>query len=399
LALHQRAFVTWLSGSPARRRGAILGDAPGLGKTVQAVAIVSQAVAEAGEGHRILVVAPANVVPVWAAEFARFAPDIQVVAGGVGLESAPRVFTRLGGSKGGVVAVVSHELMRLHSHVLASAGASLDLLVVDEAHRFKNVDAVGARALLAFPALRRLLLTATALSNNIGELRGLLACVDPAAWSGNQSFQYLYAGPIERSRREDATAAQRVVGGVVFRQLQGAVTELLLRRDVGVLERGLPALTTYVLVVRPTPLQDRVLRALAALGASTGARVKQALQVCGALRQVCANPLMQLRSGAVGDFAVRGELARPPDDPDNVIKLSGTLQAVAAMLDAALDDTNRKIIVVGEWQKSLDYLRAYLSRKHPGVECSVMSGGTAKKDWTRLLERLNAGALRVLLLT
>ena len=45
MAPHQRDFVRWRSAGNVRTRGAILGDAPGLGKTVQAVAVVAQAVA------------------------------------------------------------------------------------------------------------------------------------------------------------------------------------------------------------------------------------------------------------------------------------------------------------------------------------------------------------------
>ena len=399
MAPHQQDFVRWRSAGDARTRGAILGDAPGLGKTVQAVAVVAQAVAEAGHGHRILVVAPANVVAVWAAEFARFAPSIPVVTGGLGLESAPRVFTRLGGREGRVVAVMSHEVMRIHSHILASSGTALDLLVVDEAHRFKNVRAVGTKALHALAARRRLLLTATALSNNVEELRGLLALAHPAMWSGRRDFDELFARPIELARREDATADQQVLGDLVFGHLQDEVAGVYLRRDADRLKRDLPALQTFVVVVRATPLQDRVLRALAASGAATGTRTRQALEYCGALRQVCANPLLQMRSGAAGDAAVRGELTRTPDDAGNVVKLSGTLQAVAAMLDAALTKTNRKIVVVGEWRRPLDFLRAYLSKTHPDVQVATMCGGTKKGDRTKRLRDLNTGDLRVLLLT
>ena len=88
-------------------------------------------------------------------------------------------------------------------------------VVVDEAHRFKNVRAVGTKALHALAARRRLLLTATALSNNIEELRGLLALAHPATWSGRRDFDELFARPIELARREDATADQQVLGDLV----------------------------------------------------------------------------------------------------------------------------------------------------------------------------------------
>ena len=56
---HQRAGVRWLYRRSAV--GGILGDDPGLGKSLQAIALV-QALVAAGQARRILVVAPANLV-------------------------------------------------------------------------------------------------------------------------------------------------------------------------------------------------------------------------------------------------------------------------------------------------------------------------------------------------
>ena len=69
LASYQRVGVRWLLEkltAAADGGGAgVLGDAPGLGKTVQAIAVVAALVA-GGLACRVLVVAPANVVTVWA---------------------------------------------------------------------------------------------------------------------------------------------------------------------------------------------------------------------------------------------------------------------------------------------------------------------------------------------
>ena len=76
LAPYQRDGVAWILGHLCGRgtRSCILADAAGLGKTVQAIAAVAALVAR-GAARRVLVVAPAGVVGVWEAEFARFAGD------------------------------------------------------------------------------------------------------------------------------------------------------------------------------------------------------------------------------------------------------------------------------------------------------------------------------------
>ena len=91
LAPYQRDGVAWILGHLCGRgaRSCILADAPGLGRTVQAIAAVAALVAR-GAARRVLVVAPAGVVGVWEAEFARFAGDIAVAVAGDGDRAAAR---------------------------------------------------------------------------------------------------------------------------------------------------------------------------------------------------------------------------------------------------------------------------------------------------------------------
>ena len=52
----------------------------GLGKTVQALALICHAREVEPGGAPFLIVAPTSVVPNWAAEAARFSPGLRVVA-------------------------------------------------------------------------------------------------------------------------------------------------------------------------------------------------------------------------------------------------------------------------------------------------------------------------------
>ena len=82
---HQRDGIRWLY----RRSGCggILGDDPGLGKSLQAIALVHALVA-ARQVRRVLVVAPANLVKNWQLELVRWsakvAPKLTVAYAGAG---------------------------------------------------------------------------------------------------------------------------------------------------------------------------------------------------------------------------------------------------------------------------------------------------------------------------
>ena len=76
---YQREGFDWLCFLWRHRLGGILADDMGLGKTLQSLALICHA-EQARPGRRpFLVVAPTSVVANWAAEAARFAPDLAVV--------------------------------------------------------------------------------------------------------------------------------------------------------------------------------------------------------------------------------------------------------------------------------------------------------------------------------
>jgi hypothetical protein len=76
---YQRDGFAWLAFLWKHRLGGILADDMGLGKTLQCLGLISHARERDPATGPLLIAAPTSVVANWAAEAARFAPDLTVV--------------------------------------------------------------------------------------------------------------------------------------------------------------------------------------------------------------------------------------------------------------------------------------------------------------------------------
>jgi len=173
-------------------RGAILADEVGLGKTIEAGIIKSQLWAE--KKRRLLVIAPASLRKQWSRELAEkfFIPSVI-------LESKSyRELARKSSSpfdQRNLVVICSYQFARARAAEIVAV--PWDLVVIDEAHRLRNVykkDNKIARALR--DALRnrpKVLLTATPLQNSLMELFGLVSFVDEHVFGSEEAFRELYA--------------------------------------------------------------------------------------------------------------------------------------------------------------------------------------------------------------
>ena len=173
-------------------RGALLADEVGLGKTIEAGLVLSQKWAE--RRRRILVITPSNLRKQWYQELTeKFFLPCQI------LESK---FYNAAIKKGNSrpfealeVVICSYQFARSKEAEVAST--RWDLVVVDEAHRLRNVykpSNVTANALKrALSGRDKLLLTATPLQNSLMELYGLVSCIDEHTFGDLKSFREQFA--------------------------------------------------------------------------------------------------------------------------------------------------------------------------------------------------------------
>lgn len=203
--------------------GAILADEVGLGKTIEAGMVLSQHWAE--RKRRILIIMPASLRKQWNRELAEkfFLPSTI-------LESQNFNKAIKGGEKN---PFDNAEEIILCSFQFAARRAEFlmtvpwDLVVIDEAHRLRNVYKPAnktARALRsALENRRKILLTATPLQNSLMELFGLVSFIDEYAFGDAKSFRAQYA----RLNEESFDELKRRIAPICQRTLRRQVVEYI----------------------------------------------------------------------------------------------------------------------------------------------------------------------------
>jgi ERCC4-related helicase len=213
------------------RRGILLADDVGLGKTTVA-ALVAWVVASAGEKRKVRILAPNDVMMRrWVEEMTSHVEPLQECAKHLGAHESRVKAGRVGRLKAGSIQVVKH------SYAASNSILDCDLLIVDEAHRAKGDDTAFSVALKRQKkhARRVLILTATPFSIRLEELKRMLSLVGGEAAHGpvrsfSRSLDNLYSGNTVRSpevvAERLATKARAAVDALSFYVIRHGIDDL-----------------------------------------------------------------------------------------------------------------------------------------------------------------------------
>lgn len=170
-------------------KGALLADEVGLGKTIEAGIVISQKWAE--RKRKILIIAPANLRKQWNQEIADkfFLPSVILEAKSFNEEIKKANFNPFKQAES--IVLCSYQFVK--SKAVYVSKIDWDLVVIDEAHRLRNVYKTNnkiAKAIKeAVAHAPKILLTATPLQNSLLELYGLVSIIDEYAFGDLKSFK------------------------------------------------------------------------------------------------------------------------------------------------------------------------------------------------------------------
>ena len=173
-------------------KGAILADEVGLGKTIEAGLLLAQKWAE--RKKRLLVILPANLRSQWGQELEDKFYLPSMILETRSFNEAIRA-GNLNPFHQDAIVLCSYQFARNKAPYLSHT--PWDLVVIDEAHRLRNVYKTSSKIALAikqavapFP---KVLLTATPLQNSLLELYGLVSVIDEFAFGDAQSYRTRFA--------------------------------------------------------------------------------------------------------------------------------------------------------------------------------------------------------------
>ncbi|XP_043699525.1 protein CHROMATIN REMODELING 4-like isoform X2 [Telopea speciosissima] len=387
---HQLEALNWLRKCWHKLKNVILADEMGLGKTVSACAFISSLYIEFKVRLPCLVLVPLSTMPNWLAEFALWAPDLNVVEyhGCAKARSIirqyewyaghPNVLNKRTKSYKFNVLLTTYEMVLADSSHLR--GVPWEVLVVDEGHRLKNSGSKLFSLLNTFSFQHRVLLTGTPLQNNIGEMYNLLNFLQPASFPSLSSFEEKF---------NDLTTAEKVD------ELKKLVAPHMLRRLKKDAMQNIPPKTERMVPVDLSSVQAEYYRAMLTKNyqilrnIGKGVAQKSMLNIVMQLRKVCNHPYLipgtEPDSGSV-EFL-----------QEMRIKASAKLTLLHSMLKVLRREGHR-ILIFSQMTKLLDILEDYLTIEYGPKTFERVDGTVSVADRQAAIVRFNQDKSRFVFL-
>lgn len=352
---YQMEGFRWLARLAHWGVGACLADGMGLGKTLQALALI---LSRAADGAT-LVIAPTSVCMNWISEADRFAPTLNVIQFGSGDRQ-----TVLDNLKPFDLLVCSYGLLQQEDVAQKLAGVQWQTIVLDEAQSIKNFATKRSQAAMNLQGKFKLITTGTPIENHLGELWNLFRFINPGLLGSLESFNERFAVPIERF--DDKQARQR---------LKKLIQPFLLRRTKTQVLQELPSRTEIVLHVELSEeervfyeaLRRAAIEKLSDLDVPIAQQRLQVLAEIMKLRRACCNPQLVVRDAPIS---------------------SAKLQLFGEVLTELLDNRH-KVLVFSQFVDHLQILRSYLDAQ--SIPYQYLDGSTPAQERKKRVDAFQAG--------
>ena len=346
----------------------ILADDMGLGKTLQTLAHLAAETAK-GPGAPSLVIAPTSVVPNWAAEAEKFAPQLKVLV----LHGGERAdhFEQIADHQ---IVLTTYPLLVRDFDELAKH--HWHAIVLDEAQYIKNPKSITAYSACKLKASHRICLSGTPMENHLGELWSLMRFLMPGFLADEKTFNTFIRKPIERDRSSDAQTA-----------LNRRVSPLILRRTKDQVATELPEKTTLIHGIDLAPKQTDLYESVRA---AMDARVRDAIADKGLAKShiIVLDALLKLRQICCHPHLLKSEAAQRVTE-------SAKLEFLTGELLPQLIEEGRRILLFSQFTSMLELIEEHLELQ--SIPFLKLTGQT--KERAKLVKKFQSGEIPIFLIS
>ncbi len=354
---YQKTGYHWLKSLKSNGFGGILADDMGLGKSLQALALL------VSEKSRAIIVCPTTLMLNWQSEVEKFAPSIKtLIVMGNALERAELIKT----VKDYDLTITSYDLLRRDWELYKDI--KFDYAIADEAQLIKNPETKNSMAVKTLDARHRFALTGTPIENNLGELWSIFDFIMPGYLGSYSHFRDEYESEVVRGDKSVAERLKRIVQPFILRRLKSEVltelppkTEIIMRTPMEKEQRELYDANLSLIKgsMISTPDMSKVV----------------VLSMLTKLRQICCEPKLVY-----------------PEYSGSSAKMDACMELVKTASEGG-----HKILLFSQFTGMLSVIQARLMEE--GISHYVLKGDTPKAERMRLISKFNENDVKVFLIS
>ncbi|XP_061593050.1 chromodomain-helicase-DNA-binding protein 1-like isoform X2 [Cololabis saira] len=371
---YQLDGVQWLIQCLNNQQGCILGDEMGLGKTCQTISLLVHMSGALGVKGPFLVLSPLSVLENWRKELESVAPSLTVLCY-KGDKGRRAEIQRETNTQHVQVLLTTYELCLKDAFFLKRW--KWKVLVVDEAHRLKNLKSLLHETLTEFSVGFRVLLTGTPIQNNLQELYSLLSFIQPSIFAAGDVDRFV--DTYSNVQSQPALAAE----------LQNVLEPFLLRRVKSEVAVDLPKKTELLVYHGMSALQKKYYKAV----------LMKDLDVFGneqGSKNRLLNILMNLRKCVDHPYLFNGVEPEPFEMGEHLIEASGKLCLLDSML-GFLQKGGHRVLLFSQMTRMLDILQDYM--EHRGYSYERLDGSVRGEERNLAVKNFSSKDIFVFLLS
>jgi len=352
LTNYQLDGLNWIISLYERGLNGILADEMGLGKTIQSIAFLAYLKQFQKKNGYFLVVVPKSTMPNWSRECKLWCPRLNAIVLNPVKEEREETLALISEHKFELV-ITSYEGVNICINKLKKI--KWEVLIIDEAHRIKNENAILSKNVRLLQSKFRLLVTGTPLQNNLHELWSLLNFLLPDIFSSSSDFdEWFNMGGGENKDKKTEGGNENMEeaedkNAEIVQQLHKILKPFLLRRTKSEVEKTLPPKKEIHIKVGLTELQKDIYKNLL---------TRSLLQTES--KTIYKNIIMQLRKACNHPYLFEG-IEKPNPPPNHLVIYSSKMRILDKLCNKLFGKS--QILIFSQMTRMLDILEDYCNER------------------------------------